>query len=411
MKKLLYLFSFSVLVFSCKKDAQEDQPKANLSTLATTHAENDSIVPIDSSKIPKKKPGGISILGTPELDAELYELNGINFYIQTKDAFFGNNTFQSQGKGKEIVLKPYSANNNNQLFYLRFLPASTGIPYLIYSTQEQLPIGAGSYASNPSKYVLYTQAANSTSLYGFSWDFAANTTKDAYYFINQDLLGSGGGSPWDIFNYCLDYTNAVISFVRPSNSVNQQFTIVPNDIFRLESIQYINDGTATLAQIPDFVTNWSYTNGTSVQQSITTSFGQKASKTSSFQNQSTFSTKITATVKAGIPFVANGEISTEVSASLQHTYGESETTEDTRNYDIPLLVPAMTRVTASATVTRYNLNVKYIATLRGINTNKIIHVNGTWSGVDCTDIIVSTTQTNLRTAAVTKGVTVKVNKD
>jgi hypothetical protein len=57
------------------------------------------------------------------------------------------------------------------------------------------------------------------------------------------------------------------------------------------------------------------------------------------------------------------------------------------------------------------MNVNFVATLRGQNTGKTITARGVWSGVDCTDIVVNTQQTNLRTNLVTKGITIKVNKD
>jgi hypothetical protein len=415
MKKYLYYVLVTLALFSCKKELSEPNKAEVLASitndkLTNVTLSNDSIIALDSTKFPKK-PRTLKSLAYGDLYSDLYELNGINFFIQTKDSYQSKNTLQSQGKGKEVILAPYSSTNGNQLFYLRFLPASTGIPYLIYSANEAAPIGAGSYASNPNKYVLYTQAANSTSLFGFSWDFARSSTNDALNFINQDIIGSGGGSPWDIFNYYLDATNGVMNFARSTNSIAQQFTIVPNDVFRLESIEYINDASATLTRIPDFTANWTYTNGTSIQQSMTTSFGQKASKTSSFTNQTSFTTKLSTEVKANVPFLASGKITTEVGGSNQNTYGKNETTEDTRNYDIPILVPANTRVTATATVARYNMNVNYIATLRGQNTSKIIKVRGVWSGVDCTDIVVNIQQTNLRTNVVTKGISVKVNKD
>lgn len=415
MKKIFYVIALSIFIFSCKKAANLQEggtgPELSASAKANSaavHLPGDSIIQLDSTKFPKKAKNLKSLSSPVDIFSELYQLNGINFYIQTKDANFGNNTLQSQGKGKEVKLAPFSSSDRNQLFHLRFLPASSGIPYLLYSANEEAPIGAGSYTSNPNKYVLYTQAANSTSLFGFSWNFSMNATSDSFYFINQDILGSGNGGPWDVFNYYLDANNGAIGFARSNNSISQQFNIVPNDVFTLQNIEYLNDATAQLSHIPDFITNWTYTNGTSVQQSINTSFGQKASKTSSFTNQNTFTTKMSTETKVGVPFVAGGSLKIEIGASLQNTYGKSETTEDTRSYDIPLLIPANTRVTATATISRYKMDVNYIATLRGQNTNKLIKVRGVWSGVDCTDIIVNTQQTNLKTNIVTKGAAFKL---
>jgi hypothetical protein len=211
------------------------------------------------------------------------------------------------------------------------------------------------------------------------------------------------------FKHHLGPANGTIGFAQSNNSFAQQFNIVPNDIFKLESIEYVNDASAVLSKIPEFTTTWSFTNGTFVQQGITTSFGQKAAKTSNHTNQSTITTKLSTEIVVNIPFIADGKISTEIGGSLQYNYGQSEATEDPRNYDIPLLIPANSRVTAFATVTRYNRNVNCSATLSGQNIEKVITVRGIWSGVDCTDIIVNTQQTNLKMNVVTKGASLKVN--
>jgi hypothetical protein len=154
MKKLLYLFAIAVITFSCKKDKtlQEDAIDAEISMstktkLAPEHLPGDSIIQLDSTKFPKR-PKDLNRVAAADIFSDLYQLNGMNFFIQTKDSYFGKNSLQSQGKGKEVILAPFSSSNGNQLFYLRFLPASSGIPYLIYSTNEGTPIGAGSYATN-----------------------------------------------------------------------------------------------------------------------------------------------------------------------------------------------------------------------------------------------------------------------
>lgn len=152
-----------------------------------------------------------------------------------------------------------------------------------------------------------------------------------------------------------------------------------------------------MSQVPDFIVNWSYSNGSSVSQSMTTNFGSKASRTSSFTENNSFSLKVSTTIKAKVPFLASGQIQTEVASSHQFTYGESETLEDTRSYNFPLTVPAKTKIIATAKVTQFILSVPYIATLKGKNTGNIIKVAGVWEGVDLTDVDVIVTETDLTT--------------
>ena len=157
-KKTLFFFCVSQLVItSCQNDEVIGELMNTKEEMCTRSlCVNDSTIvelnPADFPEIEKKK-----ARGGDNVWEELYQLNGIEFFIQSKDVYFNNNTLETQGAGKELKLSKFSADNDAQKFYLRFLPASSGIPYMIYSYKEKKPIGVGSYTSAPDKYVLYTR--------------------------------------------------------------------------------------------------------------------------------------------------------------------------------------------------------------------------------------------------------------
>ena len=217
------------------------------------------------------------------------------------------------------------------------------------------------------------------------------------------MLGFDGPEPTigNVYNKVIGGQANKIYFGKNFNQLNQTFELRVIGDYEIQNIEYLNDARAPITQIPDFIVNWSYSNGSSVQQSMTTNFGSKASKTSNFSEQNSFSLKVSTSFKAKVPFLASGSIKTEVGSSQSYTYGQSESSEDTRTYDFPLLVPAKTKVTATAKVAKFKLNVPYIATLRDKNTGYILKVAGVWEGVDLTDIDVTVNETSLVTGVTT----------
>ena len=345
--------------------------------------------------------------GTNDLTpSDLYDIADFPINLVVKENNTGQLFLTSQGVNQVLTFGTENTGNTNQRFSLGILPL-TG--YVVIKTAEGKLLSAGQYTNNPGVDVLYVK--DNTDTYAASWNFlSGQVTQSSFILENADVLGFDGPEPTfgNVYNKVIGSQGNGIYFDKYRSQAKQEFEIRLLDDFEVQSIQYINDATASVTRIPDFMVNWTYTNGSSVQQSITTDFGQKASKTSTFSTKNTFTAKVTGTVKVGIPFIANGTLTTEVTGATESTYGGSETFEDTRNYNIPLIVPANSQITATATVARYQMNVNYIATLRGRNTGKIVKVAGTWNGVDCTDINVGVQQTNLRTMAVTKLPSVRV---
>lgn len=67
------------------------------------------------------------------LQQELRQLDEIPIYLQVQGNSDGRRFLSATGKGKELTVETFKENSLNQQFYIKILPAVSGIPYLIYS--------------------------------------------------------------------------------------------------------------------------------------------------------------------------------------------------------------------------------------------------------------------------------------
>lgn len=389
MRKVFYLLILSFFLFSCEKqmdvlNSSDLEKFSNEESMSAFKALNDTIVPLDSADFPEKP--NRQQLAYEDVFSNLYQLNGIDFFIQSKDSYFGKNSFQSQGKGQEVVLAPYSATNAAQLFHLKFYPPSSGIQYLIYSSKEQKPIGAGSYASNPNNYVLYTQATTSTSLFGFSWAFALNSSKDGYYVENQDVLGTGPGGPWDIYWYVLNVNSGLINFAKRNNSFNQQFNFIPNDNFVVNDVQVSLVGAEILSSSPSVLKQGEVINNTSSAMQRTLSFSETKTNGSSFTETSGITTRKSGNLNIGVKIskVVNigGSFTLEVGTQETLQYGTSSSRSVTITESFNITVPPNMVSVYTFKAMHHTIKLPYTATMTGLTTNKVLNIGGVYTGVD-----------------------------
>lgn len=393
-KSLLLFIFVAMLLSSC---TSEDDFINNIDESASelkssVSIENDSIIQLNEEDFPKITKVQTKSLSVDDVDiwSELYQLNGIDFFIQSVGFNYGKNTLETAGKGKELKLASYSESNSKQKFRMKFLPASTGIPYLIYSTAESVPIGVGSYSSNPNKYVMYAKSSDSGSLFGFSWDFYLNANTDAYILENQDIIGStGSGSWWDIFYYSPTVENGTLSMTKRHNGISQQFTFIPDDNFEIIAIELQHNRGTILSSKPvileeNGISNYDYTND------IKHTFVYKKSRTdqTSFTEQKSISTKKSGGFNIGLTLSKvvsiGGNYSLEKGEQKTLTYGTNQTmtTEISKTYDFT--VPPRTRYVYTFTAFHHELNVPYIATVKGVKSGKTFKIRGEWQGVDYT---------------------------
>ena len=325
----------------------------------------------------------------------------INFIVKENPS--GARFLTSEGLNKEIILQAETG-NDNQKFYLLPVPLTGQMAIQTSVNGTKKLLSAGTYASNPNNYVLYVK--DGTSSLGAVWNiYPISSIAEAFVIENSDLVAQGSSGYWyDVYNLVIGANGQKINFGQYQNRRTQQFEIRPVDTFILERIEYINDATAYFEQIPDFEIFVSFSNNTSNKQTFQFSTTSKATKTSTFSNTTSLSLNISTDIKCKVPLLASGKISTSVGMSSSYTYGQSESQEDSRNYNFPIEIDPGTQVDAKLVVSRYTLNVRYIATLSGKNTNKKLQVEGLWSGVDCTDIRIDLEEKKLNSNLVTKRV-------
>ncbi len=77
------------------------------------------------------------------LQEELRQLNEIPIYLEVQGNSNERRFLASAGKGRELTVEKFNGNSVKQKFYLKILPATSGIPYLIYSSETTLQLGWG----------------------------------------------------------------------------------------------------------------------------------------------------------------------------------------------------------------------------------------------------------------------------
>lgn len=381
-----------IFVASCSNENIELE-KIAVSTAAlksTLNVDNDTIIELREEDFPKNERKKTKSLPGDYVDiqSELSQLKGLDFFVQTSNYNYGKNTWTTNGKGSEITLGNLDYSNIRQKFRLRFLPASSGIPYLIYSSYENVPIGVGSYSSAPNEYILYAKKNDTGSLWGFSWDFYLNKNQDAYVIENQDIIG-GGPNYWDIFYYSVtsSYNSNKIRMQKTNKLIDQQFTFIPDDEFEIISIELKHNEGKILLSKPTLLDKNSVENSSYTQTlSHTFSYSETQSDGASFQEQNSISTRKTGGFNISLALskvvTLGASSSLEKGQSQTLVYGKTSqmTTQIIKSTNIP--VPPRERMEYEFIALKHELDVPYIATLKGKKTQQTIKIRGQWQGVD-----------------------------
>jgi len=148
------------------------------------------------------------------------------------------NTFQTNGKGKELLLRAYDEGNTNQLFRLLSLPIESGVPYMIYSNKENVPIGIGSYSSDPQTPVLYAKANDSGSTWGFGWSIYSSSNDNAFVMENVNYYTTNTNLSDPVVYYSITAsTGGELSIEPTTKGLNQQFVYVPEGVWNIVSLE------------------------------------------------------------------------------------------------------------------------------------------------------------------------------
>ena len=380
---LVILLSSLGLFYSCSSDEEFISEQIETENVLTTRAIHvkDSIIPFEGNRDTLKRP--VQFFTSSEVKKEIDQLEDIPFYLQAQGNSSSRQFLSVASAGTEVTVENYSKQISQQ-FYIKAPSAITGIPYLIYSKATNTVLKVGAYTSDPNTKVLYADYTDSNSSFGASWDFSKGTySNNSFVIENQDLPQQGSSGNWmDIYYPAITVNDSKVSFSQYNNSPRQEFAIVPAEDFEVESIRYITDASAVLEQMPDIVYKDTYTNNGPIQQTHKFTISESYKETSNFQRKTSYNVNITTSFKCKVPFIASGEISTSVTEGQDFTYGDSEEHTKTINREYPIDVPAYHVAKLTLTLLKYNMDVEYVATCRGLTSGKKLEIRGRWTGID-----------------------------
>ena len=196
-KSFYYFFVVAVLLgmFACSQDEVEIFHESDVFKIETKALNGEDslsvIIPlvIDSNLIEMAKAKKAAVYynaDDPDYSSNMYAIREMPIYIRAR----GNEGFlSSNGIGKEITLSS-RINFRTCRFYLKVLPSSSGIPYLIYSNDTGTPLSVGQYENDPNNKVLFARSNNTGSLMSADWDLIPSSSYKGYFVIeSQSYLG------------------------------------------------------------------------------------------------------------------------------------------------------------------------------------------------------------------------------
>lgn len=284
----------------------------------------------------------------------------------------------------------------SQTFYLKYVPLSGIYGIKTIFDGEDYYMVPGTYDSSSKDHFIYASSDDLTYINSYNFIFQDN----GYYSIESELVGSDdpdNPTMENVWQYVLESKDSQSHLAKNRSLAQQQFSIVPLESFNIVKIEYRFDETAVVSKLPDFIVTWSTVNRTSVSQQMSTNFGSSATETSSFSNTAGVSVTTEGSLKVKVPLFEESSFKFSTNVSYSRTWGKSESTTDTRNYNFQVTVPAYSRVVATAQVSMNKLNVGYTTYLKGVNSGREIRISGVWEGVECGNIVTSYTQYDLDT--------------
>lgn len=265
--KLLCAFSLLVQVLACSQENEIiDSEGMNISETMTRQFQIEEADGKDSIAIMPVNPDSLKcklikenftryVVQTavdydPYFSSNMYVIDGLPFTLKARD---GGKYLSAAEKWEEVKWTT-AGTSTDQKFYVKVLPASSGIPYLIYSHKTKTPIGVGQYTNKPEEKILLVHKDDTGSLYNASWDFIQSPNYPGYYAIeSQSYLGqSDPNNPWSIFYHVLEVKDKnLVRYGQYTKKAQQEFAIKPDAVFTLKNIEYVNPYNAKVTRLND----------------------------------------------------------------------------------------------------------------------------------------------------------------
>ena len=407
MKTFYYFILTAIGVIGISSCSQEDYELSKVSNQTETRSlpQSDSvcfdsiITPLIVNPDSVKRPQTRSYSAPHDdeyFSANMWAIRELPITLQARgQANTGNRYLSTNGKSREITLEG-SAYSDSQKFYLRILPASTGIPYLIYSYKERTPISVGQYNSDPNNKVLFTRPNDSGSLYSAEWDLIPSDYKGYFAIQSQSYLGqSDPNNSWSVFYHVLEVRdNNKIGYAQYTKKAQQEFLIVPFNAFTLNYIEFHKDDATVTKQEPLKIVTYAK-NESEERRPFTIKAAHYAYDTSSFSESSILKIPIENTdAKFYRPRVEAEHIVTPLpvkpsedpdSINRNPDMVYSSTTQkilNTLNFNIDGTALPNSLIEATSYLENYTVSVKYTAhmTYKYNGEEREVKINGVWRG-------------------------------
>jgi len=309
--------------------------------------------------------------------------------IATSGSTAGYKNLYCAGKGKEVVLNNSDDPTRNR-FFIKILPATSGIPYLLYSQASKTPLLVGHYTNNPNDKILMAANEENPKNSMIGWDLLQSNNYKNYYSIqNQDYIGqSDPNNSWSIFFYVLEAVsgNKIRYAQYVSNKGQQEFQITPDAKFRLVSVEY--DVESPSVSRYTFSKTATAKNTSSQERAINVPFDFYETETSFF-NKSSWNVNLNFE-NPGIRFprpavVSNNVITPDSEANHDALFAGTTTQNISRHisYTYPIHCRANSIAKVTLKFVKYNVTAKYTAKAQytdGTGNLRECVLKGTWSG-------------------------------
>lgn len=202
-------------------------------------------------------------------------------------------------------------------------------------------------------------------------------------FSDCTPLNYNGNGQWQLVSSQLN--EPLVNFFlvgasgRSGNSIDQLFFYFQNDFLISRVVENFDYSQLTPSSIPTpiNVASQIVDNATSETQEASISFTESVSSAFTWSAEAGITVGAETTLKTGIPFVAEGQVTLSLEISFAYTWGEEKTVTREFNYQANVSVPSNSNIIASATAASYQLSGSYAADFTenwvhaGAKTNKI----------------------------------------
>lgn len=412
-QKSFLLLSAVFFTLSCTNDIDENQCESALSTLSTNPRtrsisedsitieeptiliESEELKQLKSFLLEKQKTGRVKAM-SQEYDIDeffstnMYAIRELPLTIKVRAAASGSSATNTYlfcpDKGKEVTLSASSTLPGSK-FFIKMLPPSTGIQYMLYSNAAKTPLAVGQYNSDPDNKILMATKSEPTSTFGVGWDFLPSTYRGYFAIQSSSYLGqSDPNKAWSVFYYVLEAkANNKLGYAqRVSNKAQQDFLLTPDNSFTIEDISFDLDD-AVVSDGAMVTTVKSVTNPTAFTRTEPIIVKVSFTETSNFQEiQGTLKFNILSGDKKFIrPIPVAGKAIIPEDAYADASYSHNTSYYNVSKADttsIQMRPQSLLQLTAKFKT--FILNIPYVATAKyRINgTDRIIKIKGIWKG-------------------------------